>query len=419
MIRPLSTGRQVILLLALIGVAAVTWLGRDQVVHMVSAVSHALARVLPKSVAQYLPGQAMDAAGKSPLGSSARAAVSKKRKRNRGGRRVPVIVTRVGEARNDDTIAAVGTARARRSVMIHAKSDGVIMAFLPRAGDRLSKGDTIFELDARQAELAVAIAKKKVAETRRQLERAKLLERKNVNSIARVDDAQLAVDQANLELLRTEKSLSDLRIVAPFDGVVGLPKAEIGDRVTATTPIVSLDMRAELLVEFEVPEKYAGRIKQGERVTAVTPSYSDRRFAGRIAYIDSRIDPVSRTVTVRAVIPNTDDVLRPGMSFAVEITLEGAVHTVVPELSLQWRKGESYVWLVRDDKAAKVLVRSVRRRNSIVLINGDVRVGDLVVIEGVQRLRDGRGVTYEPPEDVPATITKPGRPTITGERSKG
>ena len=419
MIKPLSTGRQLVLLIVLLGAAAVIWLGRDQVVRTAGQVSQSLARVLPKSVAQYLPMQSTGAAGEATLGSSAKAAVAKKRKRKRGGRRVPVIVTRVGEARNDETIAAVGTARARRSVMIHAKSDGVIMAFRPRAGERLRKGDTIFELDARQAELAVAIAKKKVAEARRLLDRAKQLQRKNVNSAARVDDAQLAVDQANLELLRAEKSLSDLKIVAPFDGVVGLPKAEIGDRVSATTPVVSLDMRAELLVEFVVPEKYAAGIKQGERVSAVTPSYDDRRFAGRIAYIDSRINPVSRTVTVRAVIPNTDDVLRPGMSFAVEILLQGAVHAVVPELSLQWRKGESYVWLVRDDKAAKVLVRSVRRRNSIVLIEGDVRVGDLVVVEGVQRLRDGRGVTFEAPADAPATLTKPGRSTITGERSKG
>lgn len=415
MIRPLTTGVQLLLLLILVGGAAVLWFGRDRVVHNIIEISQPLARALPEPLAKLLPNAqpgSTDAASAGPAASAGK-------KRKSEARRVPVIVTLVGEARNNETVAAVGTARARRSVMIHAKTDGVIMDFRPRPGDRLSKGDTIFDLDARQAELAVEIANKKVAEARRLLERAQLLKRRNVNSLARVDDAQLAMDQAKLEVLRAEKTLSDLKIVAPFSGVVGLPKAEVGDRVTATTPVVSLDQRDELLVEFVLPEKYAGRVKEGDSISAVTPSYDQRSFAGRIEHIDSRIDPASRTVTIRAVIPNKDDLLRPGMSFAVEIVLDGTMHAMVPELSLQWRKGESYVWLVREHKAVKVLVRSVRRKNSVVLVDGDVRAGDLVVVEGVQRLRDGRGVVYKAPEETPENRTKPGRAATTGDRSKG
>ena len=281
--------------------------------------------------------------------------------------------------------------------MIHAKSDGIIMAFAPRAGDNLKRGDLIFELDAKQAELAVEIATKRVAETQRLLERAKLLKSRKVNSTARVVDAQIAHERAELELLQARKALSDLKITAPFEGIVGLPKVEVGDRVSAETPVVSLDQRQELLIEFDVPEKHAAQIARGRAIKAVTPSHAERRFTGRIEYVDSRIDPVSRTVRARAVVPNDKDILRPGMSFAVEIVLAGTSHAVVPELSLQWRKGESYVWLVRDGKAAKVLVTSVRRRNSVVLIDGPVKPGDLVVVEGVQRLRDGRAVRYKPP----------------------
>ncbi len=320
----------------------------------------------------------------------------------RSGRPVPVIVAAVGEARNDALITAVGTARARRSVMLHAKSDGVIVSFQQRAGARVKAGQTVFELDSKQAVLAVQIAEKRLEEARRLLERAKLLKRNRVNSSANVDDATVVAERAELELNQAQEALQDLTIVAPFDGVLGLPKAEAGDRVTAATPIASFDMRAELLVEFEVPERYSARLKPGDEIAAVTPSHERTRFAGKVQYIDSRIDPLSRTVTVRAIIPNKQDVLRPGMSFVVELVLPGNTYASVPELSLQWRKGESFIWTVQDGAAQKVLVTTVKRLNAVVLVDGDVKPGDQVIVEGVQRLRPGRKVEFErSPENDP------------------
>ena len=180
---------------------------------------------------------------------------AKKSEKKRGQRGIPVIVTHVTKANDDTTIAAVGTARARKSVMIHAKSDCVIMDFRTKAGQRLSKGDLIFELDSRQAELTAEIAAKKVTEAERLLARVRRLNQRKGNSDARVADAEIALDRAKLEQLQAKKALSDLKIVAPFRGIIGLPKAEVGDRVTSTTPIVSFDMRRVLLVEIQVQER--------------------------------------------------------------------------------------------------------------------------------------------------------------------
>ena len=343
----------------------------------------------------------------------------KKPRKKRSSRGVPVIVTHVTKADDDTTIAAVGTARARKSVMIHPKSDGVIIDFRTKAGQRLSKGDLIFELDSRQAELAAEIAAKRVTEAEWQLERVRRLNKRKVNSDARVADAEIALDRAKLEQLQAKKSLSDLKMVAPFDGVIGLPKAEVGDRVTSMTPIVSFDMRRQLLIEFQVPERYSVSIKAGKEIAATTPSYERQKFSGRVQYIDSRVDPASRTVAVRAIVPNTDDLLRPGMSFAVEINLPGKAYAVVPELALQWRKGESYVWLVRDKKAHKTLVTTVRRRNGIVLVDGEIAAKDLVVTEGVQRLRDGRKVFYDEPQVEPKGTDPVIRSAREREASKG
>ncbi len=319
------------------------------------------------------------------------------RRRGGGKRAVPVIIARAEAASSDERVAAVGTARARRSIMLHAKSDGVIMSLASRPGDRVKAGQTIFALDTTQASLAVRLAEKKLADAQRTLARQQQLSRRGVASKVKVDDSRLAVERAELELHQAQKSLRDLTIAAPFDGVVGMPSVEVGDRVTTATAVVSLDMRRDLLVEFPVPERYATRIRTGHAVTASTPGFDERQFAGRIAYIDSRIDPTSRTAKVRAVFANPKDILRPGMSFAVELLLKGKSYVAVPELSLQWRKGESYVWIVRDKVANKVPVRTIQRQNSRVLIAGEVRDGDLVVVEGVQRLRHGRKVRFDPP----------------------
>jgi RND family efflux transporter MFP subunit len=139
-----------------------------------------------------------------------------------------------------------------------------------------------------------------------------------------------------------------------------------------------------------VAERLLSRLKQDMPVTARTPTFRDRDIEGSINKIDSRVDPVSRTVRVRAAFPNTDDSLRPGMSFFVQLDLPGEMLASVPELALQWQDGESFIWRVTDGKAERVTVTTKRRLNNKVLIEGDVQPGDVVVVEGVQRLRPGR-----------------------------
>ena len=162
--------------------------------------------------------------------------------------------------------------------------------------------------------------------------------------------------------------------------------------MTTATEIITLDDRSALLVEFEIAERYLSRIAVGMALQARTPSFPDRPINGRADRIDSRIDPVSRTVRVRAVFLNDDDSLRPGMSFFVTMKLPGPLLAAVPELALQWQNGRSYVWRISDGVAESVDVTSRRRLQNKILIEGGIRPGDIVVVEGVQRLRPGRAV---------------------------
>lgn len=315
----------------------------------------------------------------------------------------PVIVARIGREADAAVVEAVGTARARRAVMLMPKAAGQVVRLDVTPGRRVRAGTPLFTIDETQAELAVTVAKQQLADAQRALDRAQFLQRRNINAQATVDDQRSAVTQAEIALAQAETTLKDLTVVAPFDGVVGIAKAEVGDRVETSSEIVAVDDRSELIVEFQVAERFLPRVAVGDRLSVTTPAYRTRRFAGAIEAVDSRIDPQSRFFMVRAAIPNADDALRPGMSFRVRLEIDGPAFPTVPELALQWRDGESFVWTVWEQKAARVDVAVVRRKSDRVLVEAKgLDAGALVVVEGVHRLQPDRQVTFAAPVPVAA-----------------
>lgn len=315
----------------------------------------------------------------------------------RGPMDVPVIVGQVTQARDTARIWAVGTARAARTVTLYARAAGEVVDLRVSGGERVSTGDLILRLDFRQAALVVSMAEAALDEARRALARQEELLTRGVSAVATVDTARTTERTAQLELEQARESLVDRVVHAPFDGIVSIPNVELGDRISDATAILSLDDRTSLIVEFEVAEAYLPRLEEGMTVEAATPGFADRTYTGAVTFINSRIDPVMRTVLVRAQFANADDELRPGMSFTVHVELPGDMHPMVPELALQWGRAGAYVWRVTNGKAEQVPVRSVRRRDGFVLVEGDIMPGDLVVVEGVQRLRPGRPVLFTDP----------------------
>ncbi|MEM8627335.1 MAG: efflux RND transporter periplasmic adaptor subunit [Pseudomonadota bacterium] len=325
--------------------------------------------------------------------------VPKTKRKRRSARGVPVIVQRTTMARNDASIVAVGTGRAMRTATLFPDAAGVVDEVAVQAGDRVTAEQTILKLDDATARLAVKVARQRVAQAQRTLERAKFLQRRRVQSNAQSDDALTTLELARLEVLQAQDALSDTVLRAPFAGIISLPEVERGDRVTTATRIAVLDDRSKLLLEFAVPENFFTRIAPGTPVTAITPAVPDQTFNGKVQTIDARIDTGSRTLKVRAVVDNARDRLRPGMSFAVRLEFAGAAHVSVPELALQYDNGAPFVWRVEGETARKVLVKTVRRTNDTALVDGPLAAGDLVIVEGVQRVREGRTLTFEPPDD--------------------
>jgi len=359
-----SKGRfwRTVIVLGILGVAA--WSGRDHLQPL-------LANVFPEK-----PAAGPTAAQSGGTKKSA-----------------PVLVQKVSQQADDVVVQAIGTARAVRSVTLYPDADGEIVEFPVRADDTVKENDIILRLNSRNGALAVQVAETRVKEAESALARAEKLRKSNVQSAANVDDAWIVLERAKLELRQAQVALADRSLRAPFPGIVGIPNVEIGDRVTTSTEIATLDDRTTLIVEFEVAEQYLSRLSYDAPVVARTAAFANRPIDGRVDRIDSRVDPVSRTVLVRAAFDNKADELRPGMSFFVSLTLSGPMLAAVPELALQWENGSSYVWRVTNGVVERIDVKTRRRLNNLVLIEGDLQPGDDVVIEGVQRLRPGIAVS--------------------------
>ena len=306
---------------------------------------------------------------------------------------VPVIAAPVRIAEDRLTLEAVGTGRAQRSVALRVENRGVVAEMPLEAGRRYRAGDVLLRLDDTDQRLAVELAETRLAEADRVRERFAQLQDSGAAAQARLDEVRTAAEVARIELEAAREELSERVVLAPFDGIAGLSQIDVGDWVGSDVDVASFDDRSRLLVEFELPEALIARVRPGTTVTASTPAVPGRRFEGSVAAIDSRIEEASRTARVRVAIPNPEDRLRPGASFTVRLELPGEQYPVVPELALQFSEGALHVWRIDGDEAEPVEVRLVRRREGEVLVEGALGEGDLVVVEGTQRLAPGQEVT--------------------------
>lgn len=311
---------------------------------------------------------------------------------------VPVIAGAVRMEPETNRIETVGTSRALHSVELHAESAGEVVDVTFEGGEQVAAGDLLLALDARDQKLAVELAEVNLEDARvlfRRYEEARGAEAVPPTTL---DSARTALAAARIELERARVALDHRFVRAPFAGWVGMTDVEPGDRIGPETLITTLDDRSSLLVFFDVPEAFIGRVQPGDVIDVDTWTAGRMKAAGPVVTVGSRIDPATRRFAVRARVPNDQDELRPGMSFRVLLNLDGAVWPVVPEVALQWGADGPFVWAIREGRAERVNARVVQRRQGRVLIDAELESGDRVVAEGVQRMRQGTPVRTMDPD---------------------
>lgn len=302
-----------------------------------------------------------------------------------------------------DSISAVGTLRADESVVIRPELAGRIEKIHFIEGERVARGEPLFSLDASLIRSELREADANLAMSRRAFERAGDLIGRKLIPQADYDDArsQLEIDEARLASAGTR--LDKTVINAPFDGVVGLRQVSPGDYVNIGQALVSLVQLDPIKVDFSVPEIYLSRLDPGQVIELKLDAFPNETFRGEVIAIDPQIDVNGRSVVLRAVLPNEDRRLRPGL-FA-RLDLELARHEdalMVPEQAL-WPQGErKFVFRVEEGQARLVEVQTgIRRAGSVQIVSG-LAPGDEIVTAGQLKLFDGASVAPVNPANAAA-----------------
>jgi RND family efflux transporter MFP subunit len=307
-----------------------------------------------------------------------------------------VLVEALGLAEDRVVVSAIGTGEALRSASIYPTVAGEVIEVLFDAAQWVEKGAPLIRLDDKHERLAVRLAEVAEADGKRRVRRLEKLAPSGSVAVVRLEEAQAEFESVSLRLDQAKAALEDRTVFAPFAGFIGLTEIDVGDRVTEDTLIATLDDRSVILVEFDVPEDYAGRIKLGDAVLMRPWSEPDRALTGTVSATNSRIDPITRSLRVKARLANREDTIRPGTSFEVRLAFTGSPHPSVPEVAVLWSRDGAYLWRVAGGKAEKVFVKIVRRDDGRILVEGSLQLGDLIVVEGVQGLRHGQTVEPAP-----------------------
>jgi membrane fusion protein (multidrug efflux system) len=310
----------------------------------------------------------------------------------------PVTTTTVNPVKWRDTIEALGTTRANESVVLTAKVSEIVRKVNFESGDVVEAGQVLVDLssNAQLAGLEEAAAAYKEAD--RQLVRTQELAAQQLVPVSQLDTQRSARDAARARMDVVRAALEDRVITAPFNGILGLRQVSPGSLVTPGTPIATLDDISVIKLDFSVPERFLAVLGRDQDITARSATYPDREFRGKVASVDSRVDPVTRSVTVRALIPNPDSLLRPGMLMSVLLYQDPRETLVVPELAVLQTGMESFIYRVTAEQTAeRVKVQLGSRRKGEVEITEGLSAGDRIVVEGTVKLRDGTRVVEARP----------------------
>ena len=289
-------------------------------------------------------------------------------------------------------VEAVGTSRANEAIEVTAKASNLVTRIRFREGQTVRRGEVLVELDGAQAAADLAEAEAALVESKSQYERSLELFGTKALSQSQLDQIEATLKANKARVAAAEARVGDTIIRAPFDGRVGLRRVSVGGLVNPGTVITTLDDTSRIKVDFSVPETLVSALRPGLAVRAVTNAYPGKDFTGTVASVDTRVDPVSRAIGVRAIVPNDQGLLRPGMFLTVRIVESSREAVVVAEEALLPEEGRQFVYVVRDGKAEKREIRIGRRRPGEVEVLDGLVADEVIVREGADKLRPGSAV---------------------------
>jgi len=299
---------------------------------------------------------------------------------------IPISIYQVKSQAFWDEALALGTLRAWESVDITASVPQIVTTISFEDGQVVKKGDVLATLKQAAEQASLKEQQAALIDAQREVRRLENLARQNQVAQTDLDKSRTLATITRHKIEIIEARIADRTIVAPFSGVLGLRRVSEGALVTPGQRLTTLDDLARMRLDFSVPATQLSFLVIGQSIQAVAPAFNEV-FEGKISAVDSRIDPVSRSVIARATLENPGMKLPPGL--LMEVTVRGPVRQVivVPEESLESRARDQFLWVVEGEVAHRVEVSIGGRRPGWVEIVAGLNVGDVVVRDGVGLLR--------------------------------
>jgi membrane fusion protein (multidrug efflux system) len=341
-----------------------------------------------------------------------------------GGFAMPVEVAVAKKDTVVDALQATGQIEALQSIELKPEIEGRITAILIREGQAVGQGTPLFRIDDAELKAQVAQADAEWDLANQALKRTRDLIAQNASSAADLEQAEAKErsTRAQLDLLKTRQERTTVR--APFGGVVGRRSVSLGDYVTTSTTLISLQTVDPQRATFQVPERYAERLKPGQRVQIRVAALQNQEFTGVVDFVDPVVQLPGRTILVKAQVPNRRRQLQSGMFIEARLATDLRPNAIlVPEEAIVPMQGANFVWVVIDGKAARRQVGIGIRIPGFVEIRSGVDEGEQVVVGGMERIAmDGMPVTAamvdrtpavpgESTQAVPVDSTRSGPPT--------
>jgi membrane fusion protein (multidrug efflux system) len=329
-------------------------------------------------------------AGKGGAGATAPASASK-------SGRVPLIAeTRVAPHEFVGRIDAVGVAKAHESVTLTSQTTEIATDILFHSGQHVAKGQVLAQLKTDEQQADVINAQAALNKAKSDNDRWQELAKRGFAPAASVDQYKAAYEQAKAQLRAAQSRLHDRVIRAPFSGTIGLSDAAPGMLITPGTPLATLDDLSAVVVDFDVPERFMASVREGSPISATADALSGRVISGRIARIDTRVKPDTRSVTARAEFANPNAAIKPGMLLKVTVTQGARTALALPEAAVQFETDTPFVFALAQENGKTVAkLKNVvvgARQDGFIEIVGGLNAGDQVVGDGLNRIQPNQAV---------------------------
>jgi membrane fusion protein (multidrug efflux system) len=320
--------------------------------------------------------------------------------RQRGGSVPLVNIAPVKMMRINQSIESIGTGYAKESVDISSNVTEKVTGVFFEDGQYVKEGDVLVQLNDAQYQAELVQAEVELEEQEREFLRISKLSESRSISKKEYTVSQTAVAKAQTVIDMVKYQINNRRIVAPFTGKLGMRNVSMGDLVTPGKTITTIDDVSEIKISFKVAEKYFYKIHNGLQVRLISSAYPGTVFLGRISAVSPRIDPLTRSVSVRALVKNDARKLAPGMLFIVQLNLGKYNAIMIPEKAILSIGEMQYVFVYhkRSQTVKRTQVSLGMRSNGYVEIQKGLKSGQYIVTDGVLKLVDGMQIRLEDDE---------------------